>query len=328
MLSELKTSHTEYLIPDDMDYFVLADIFKTGALKGEVPKFFPNGEIKFTGIGILTTKINGQTFIRSVITGTPAEAAGLKSGDRIISVDGAPYRSLRAFSGKTGKSVSVAVQSGRSREEVKTVSVVPQEMQPGKLLMDAMEKSVKVFDRGGRKIGYIHVWSYAGDQYQDLLEREIAGGKLKDADALVFDLRDGWGGAVPEYLNVFNKKVPLLTLTNRKGETGSLDSQWRKPVVMLVNGWSRSGKEILAFGFKKYGIGKVIGTRTEGYVMGGRAFMLSSGNILYLAVDDVRVDGERLEGKGVEPDINVPAPLEYSHGQDPQLDAALGYLSK
>jgi carboxyl-terminal processing protease len=95
---------------------------------------------------------------------------------------------------------------------------------------------------------------------------------------------------------------------------------------MLVNKGSRSGKEILAYGFKKYGIGKVVGTKTAGAVVGGSPFLLEDGNLLYLAVVDVLVDGERLEGKGVIPDIEVPSPLEYAQGKDPQLEKAVEVL--
>ncbi len=95
---------------------------------------------------------------------------------------------------------------------------------------------------------------------------------------------------------------------------------------MLVNNGSRSGKEILAYGFKKYGIGKVIGTKTAGAVVGGSAFLLEDGNLLYLAVVDVLIDGERLEGKGVIPDIEVPFTLEYAQGKDPQVERAIEVL--
>jgi carboxyl-terminal processing protease len=55
-------------------------------------------------------------------------------------------------------------------------------------------------------------------------------------------------------------------------------------------------------------------------------FLLKDGNLLYLAVIDVLVDGERLEGKGVIPDIEVPFPLEYAQGKDPQLEKAVEVL--
>jgi carboxyl-terminal processing protease len=97
---------------------------------------------------------------------------------------------------------------------------------------------------------------------------------------------------------------------------------------MVVNNGSRSGKEILAYGFKKYGLGKLIGTKTAGAVVGGSPFLLEDDNLLYLAVVDVWIDGERLEGKGVIPDIEVPFPLEYAQGKDPQFNKAVDVLLK
>ena len=96
---------------------------------------------------------------------------------------------------------------------------------------------------------------------------------------------------------------------------------------MLVNGGTRSGKEILAYGMKSRGYGEVVGTRTAGAVLAGRAFILSDNTLLLLAVADVLVDGKRLEGEGVTPTANVPMPLEYSAGRDPQLERALELLA-
>jgi carboxyl-terminal processing protease len=180
----------------------------------------------------------------------------------------------------------------------------------------------------GFKIGYIHIWPYTGEQYHrtflDALSREA----LRDADALLWDLREGPGGANPEYLNVFNRKVPRLESSGRDGASVLLDVQWRKPVAMLVNRSVRSGKEILAFGFRKYGIGKVIGERTAGAVAGGRPFLLSNGAILFLAVRSVRVDGEILEGIGVSPDIEVPMDIRFLGGRDVQVEKGLDYLAE
>ena len=75
---------------------------------------------------------------------------------------------------------------------------------------------------------------------------------------------------------------------------------------MLVNGGTRSGKEVLADGFKKYRLGEVIGSRTEGAVLAATVFLIGGG-LLLLAVEDVHVDGERLEGVGVAPTIEVQA---------------------
>lgn len=140
---------------------------------------------------------------------------------------------------------------------------------------------------------------------------------------MIWDLRDGWGGAVPEYLDLFNPRAPTLQLIERDGARALANVKWRKPVAMLVNGGTRSGKEILAYGFKKYRLGEVIGTRTEGAVLAATA-LLVSGGLLLLAVNDVIVDGERLEGVGVTPRIEAPA---AAGGKDPQLDLVVAVLA-
>jgi C-terminal processing protease CtpA/Prc len=64
--------------------------------------------------------------------------------------------------------------------------------------------------------------------------------------------RDGWGGAKPQYLDLFNPNAPTMQMTDRSGCIRIEDVKWRKPVVMLVNRGTRSGKEAFAFGFKQY----------------------------------------------------------------------------
>ena len=70
----------------------------------------------------------------------------------------------------------------------------------------------------------------------------------------------------------------------------------------------------------------VVGERTAGAVVAGQLFALPNGDLLYLAVRGVEVDGQVLEGRGVEPDIRVPMKLPYSAGRDPQLEEAIQHL--
>ena len=158
--------------------------------------------------------------------------------------------------------------------------------------------------------------------------RSCSSGKLTDADALIWDLRDGWGGAQPYYLDIFSKLGPTMEMTDRGGDHEFVNVKWRKPVALLINGGSRSGKEVLAYGFKKYQVGEVIGTRTAGALLAGRAYLLNDDSLLLLAVNDVAVDGERLERVGVAPTIEVPFPLEYAAGKDPQIDKAVEVLTR
>ena len=70
-------------------------------------------------------------------------------------------------------------------------------------------------------------------------------------------------------------------------------------------------------------LGLLVGERTAGAVLGGRPYVLADDSVLYLAVRDVLVDGERLEGIGVEPDVAVADDLPYADGRDAQLERAL-----
>lgn len=141
----------------------------------------------------------------------------------------------------------------------------------------------------------------------------------------MLDLRAGWGGAQPEYAELFVGGAPIMTFVGRDGREAFASFRWRRPVVVLVDEGTRSGKEVVAYGLQRQGV-PVVGTRTAGALLGGRGFLLSDGSLLVLAVSDVRVEGERLEGRGVLPDVEIPFQLPYAAGKDPQLKAALAEL--
>jgi carboxyl-terminal processing protease len=119
----------------------------------------------------------------------------------------------------------------------------------------------------------------------------------------------------------------MLT-TGRGGDRSVVNAKWRKPAALLINGGTRSGKEVLTYGFKKYGYGEVIGTRTSGALLAARAFLLDAGGLLLVPVADVAVDGERLEGIGVAPTIAVERDIPYAAGADPQLERAIEVLTR
>ena len=211
-------------------------------------------------------------------------------------------------------------------DEPFTILMQPVLVNPKQEMLEAQKSSVRIIERNKTRIGYIHIYSYAGYEYQQELLNALAWGKLKEADALIIDLRYGLGGAAPSYLNIFNTNIPILKMHHRDGTVTVFDSQWRKQAVYLVNGYSRSGKELLAHGARRYEQVKVIGERTPGHVLGGRLFPLSNGTVLFLAVQSAFVDGVNLEGIGVPPDIEVPFDVRYCAGQDAQLEKALEYL--
>lgn len=323
MLAELRASHTAHYGPHDVAYYELLDIF-AGSLRNDLGRLFARGEVAYTGIGLRTQAVDGRTFVSGLFAGLPAAAAGLRVGDEILAADGAPYDPIRSFAVE-GVPVRLSVRRSEGGA-IDDIDVTPIRLRPNETFYAAMENSIHVIERGGARIGYVHVWSYAGGSYQRLLEREITVGRLKDADALIWDLRDGWGGAQPDYLDLFSPFGPEVTLLDRNGHVGVGNARWRKPAAMLINAGTRSGKEILAEGFKRYGAGPLIGTRTTGAVLAGRAFLLRDDTLLILAVSDVRVDGKRLEGEGVAPTEEVERPIPFAGGSDPQLERAIERL--
>lgn len=328
LLARLGTSHTHYYAPTTTAYYGLLDIFNQGDFGEDVKRIFPDGVVRYCGIGIVTTAIDGAIFVKDVLEGSPAAETGLKIGDRLIAVDGENFHPISSFRGKAGRDVTILAQRTRDTDRRLEVVVVPEMIQPGELYLESVRRSARIFERDGKKLGFIKLRSYAGEHYHDLVKEIILFGDLADTEGLVLDLRDGWGGASGEYLNLFNRDVPVMEHITRGGERRTFDPQWRKPVVLLVDEGSRSGKEVFAYGFRKFGYGTVVGTRTAGAVVGGRPFLLGNGAVLYLAVVDVRVDGERLEGVGVEPDVIVNFSLPYAAGADPQRVRALEVLAQ
>ena len=324
MLSELHASHTRYYTPYEPEYYQLSDIFAGSLRRRGLERVFPSGRISYPGIGVLSRlDMQGRSLITGVIEGTPAQQAGLLAGDVIVFADGAPFQPVQSFRGKVGKEVVLGLRRAGAFMQL---SVTPVEIEPSKMFLDGLKASARIIPANGRSIGYVHVWCYAGSVYHRTLEHLLSQSPLNGADALIWDLRDGWGGAIPGYLDLFNTRAPTMHLTDRNGASELENVKWRKPVAMLVNGGTRSGKEILAYGFKKYRLGEVIGSRTEGAVLAATAFLIDGG-LLLLAVGDVQVDGERLEGVGVAPTIEVQAdPASMGLG-DPQLNRAIAVLS-
>lgn len=326
MLGELKASHTTYYTDEDPDYYLMRGLFPAGGRSGRAV----GGSAKspgYVGIGVLTVKEDDHVFVRAVPDDGPAARAGIRAGDEIVSVEGRPWHPVRAFVGREGKPTTIRVQRTPSPTSRIDLTVFPQKIVPLELYFFAQRASADVFVRNGRTVGYVHVWSYAGQMFQDLLVEQVTKGDIAHAEALVLDLRDGIGGASIDYLNLFNDRIPVCTFVGRDAERMSNET-WRKPVVLLVNRFTRSGKELLAYGFKHYGYGPVIGERTSGAVLAAKGYPIGDRGFLYLARYDVTIDGVRLEGKGVEPDIVVPFSLPYAQGEDPQMARALDEASK
>lgn len=320
MLSHLRTSHTHYFATTDPRRSQLLGIFDVVAPDTKSELF------TYEGIGIATVNRGDRTFVTGVFDGLPAAKAGLLYGDEIVAVDSLPFHPTQSFRGKAGQQVRVSIRRDGPEKPPQELMVDVQRLNGRTMFETAMQASARVIRRGDKSVGYVHVWSYAGRKYQDLLQDLILWKDLSQCDSLVLDLRDGWGGASLEYINIFRKPVVKVTSQMRGSDPMNFSGVWGKPVVLLTNGGSTSGKELFTFAFRKLELGEIVGTRTAGAVVAGRCMLMQNGDVLYLAVANVHVDGKRLEGVGVQPTVVVPRPLEYAAGNDPQLDKAVEIL--
>jgi carboxyl-terminal processing protease len=315
-LAQLGTSHTQYYTPEDVGYHELLAIF-AAVLKRPA---------EYEGIGADLVEREGGWFVARTFPGSPAEQAGLRRGDRIATADGATVSPRRSFAGKAGKAVALGVERRRG-EPLVNFRITPRRVQPREEWLAAQREATRVLDFQGHRIAYALLWVCAGEEPRQLLADALSG-PLAGAEALVLDFRGGWGGCNPSFLDLFNPATPELTRIDRAGRRSTFAASWRKPLVLLVDGGTRSGKEVVARALQRHRLGSLVGERTAGAVVAGKPFLLTDRSLLLLAVEDIFVDGEHLEGKGVAPDVPVPAELPYAEGRDPQLERALEVASR
>lgn len=312
-LAELKTSHTSYHTPGDVGYYGLLAIF--GPVLGPGPTLWESIGADFTD----------ENFVRRVFAGGPAAAAGLLRGDRVLEADGRPFHPIHSFKERSGKAVELGVERQAGAAPL-TLTVRPRRIDVRAEWREALREGTRLIEKDGARIGYIPLFANPGEEAPNEVKAAMAG-KLAAAQAVILDLRDGWGGCDPALLSIFPPEGPTLQYKDRDGKPLP-DSGMAPRLTLLINGGSRSAKELIAYEAKKRRLGTLVGERTAGAVVAGQPFLLPDRSLLYLAVRDLTVDGERLEGKGVEPDVAVPDRLRYAAGADPQLDEALRIAAK
>lgn len=329
LLASLRTSHTDYFAQDDPRHADLAAIFARvladpARCPHESPE--PPPPVARTGIGAWWKQVDGRWFAASVFDGGIAQKAGVRSGDEIVTADGKPFEPVTSFAGRAGEHVALGVRHSRIAK-LDTIVVVPQVEQPLALHAAATRDSARIVERGGKRIAYVHLWSGVGDAPAAAREA-IRTLNAKSPDAWILDIRDGWGGVPPDFISVFDTRVPVLVTTPREGEAFHFDGQLRQPTVVLVNEGVKSGKEVLAHAIRKHRLATIVGSATPGALVAGTAYCLPDGALLYVATGITTIDGEVLEGHGVTPDVVVPFEQRWANGADPQLDAALELLAK
>lgn len=281
-----------------------------------------SGEI--SGIGAEIGVRGDQPTILRVIEGAPAEKAGLKRGDIIVSVDGKLTNKADASTtadlirGDAGTSVKLTILRDKTTKELTITRAT------------VTDPSVSAEIKDG--VGIIKIRRFDSDT--DTLARRAAEDmKDKGVKGILLDLRDNPGG----YLDQSQKVAGLwldhkLVVTERKGgiQTEALDSIGLPVLagiktVVLVNSSSASASEIVAGALKDHKAATLIGETTYGKGTVQQVLNLSGGARLKVTVAHwYTPGGVNITKKGIAPDQTVKLSLEdLNAGRDPQLDAAM-----
>ena len=171
MLAELHASHTGYYTPADTAYYDLADIFAWG-LRRQLRVGVSERQGRLYGDRDLHPQYRRQD-VRERRAERAARRPGRPPGRRRADRrHGASFEPVASFADKGGRKVMLTIRRGRDAAP-QQLAVMPERIEPNATFLGAMRASTKLIERGGVHIGYIHVWSYARDDYQELLARQI-----------------------------------------------------------------------------------------------------------------------------------------------------------
>ena len=313
----LDDPYTEYISKEDMDSY-LDDTMGN-----------------FVGIGIYMIKNTKYDKIQvlSTIKGSPAEEAGIQSGDLILSVDGIEYKAddMTAVSNKIKgeEGTKVTIELLRGSENIKY------ELTRSKVKVNQVEGKVISND-----IGYIKFTSFdettAEDfkkQYQELAKKNIK--------SLIIDLRNNGGGIVDKALEIADyiadkDSVLLYEVDKNNKETvrkAKTDPIINMPIVILTNENTASASEILAGALKDLGKAKTVGTTTYGKGVIQQILKLNDGSGLKITIEEYQTPNKNKINKvGIEPDEKVELPdsvesiFTIKESEDTQLQKAIDML--
>ncbi len=278
---------------------------------------------EFTGIGISISLRDGVITVVAPIEGTPAYAAGIKTGDRIVSVDGKVTRDLRE-----------AVKMMRGPKGTKVKVTILREGEPDPIDFELVRDVIPIQSVHSFLLrpGYGYVWiTHFRDQTSEDVEKALA--ELDKPEAplkgLVLDMRDNPGGLLPQAIRIsdlFLEKGEILSIKGRlkrhtKSFSANPDANPPKyPIVVLINGGSASASEIVAGALQDHHRALVLGTTSFGKGSVQTVENLRDGYGLKLTIARYYTpSGRSIQAKGIEPDIEVKA-LEI--GEDGQTEEA------
>jgi len=282
---------------------------------------------RFEGLGLEITLKEGVLTVVSPIEDTPAYKAGLQAGDQILKIDGEVTKTLTLME-------SVKRMRGPKGSKV-TLTIMREGFQKPKeysLIRDVIPVRSVRYELLEKQYGYIRLIQFqekTDSEFQKAvkaLEEEAKGG-LK---GLILDMRNNPGGLLDQAVKISDRFIEsgvIVSIEGRREENKikfnahpQEDNLARYPLVVLVNGGSASGSEIVAGAIQDHGRGIILGTQTFGKGSVQTIFSLKDGAGLRLTTARYYTpNGRSIQAKGIVPDIIVkPAAPEEEKGAPPK----------
>ena len=266
-------------------------------------------------------------------TRSPLTAIGVnvKAGDYILAINGTPVSTLpnlyEALIGTADKQVILRVNSKPSDDGARDVTVVPTASEVPLYYLAWVQKNIdEVSKKTGGEVGYIHIPDMGQPGLNEFTKLYFPQIRKK---ALIVDVRGNGGGFVsPLVIERLRRAFVMIGIARNGMPQPDPAHSFMGPMVTLINEFSASDGDIFPFRFKTLGLGKLIGKRTWGGVVGIRnSLPLTDGGQFFKPEFAVySKDGKEwvIEGHGVDPDIVVDNdPAKEFRGEDQQLDKAI-----
>jgi carboxyl-terminal processing protease len=290
-----------------------------------------NLEGSFEGIGTVISMEDGVLTVVSPIAGGPAERQGVRAGDKILEVDGEPTSEMSLMEavlkvrGDKGTTVTLLILH-RGETTPMVIDIIREE-----IVLDTVYLDMLADD-----IAHIQITHFE-DRTMDELTEALNGALQGDARGIILDLRGNPGGYVDIVVDVAGEFLDGGIVLYVADSAGEIIEEWPAssgglatdlPLVVLIDGGSASGSEVLAGAFQDHERATLIGTNTYGKGSVNILHGLSDGSALYVTTARwLTPDRHLIEGVGLTPDIEVEITAEdIASGRDPQLESAINYL--
>lgn len=276
--------------------------------------------------------LNWNPDLRSPLT---EPGVNVKSGEFLLQVNGHevkyPDNIFKYFENSAGKIVELKIGSDAEGIASRIVRVVPLKNEYSLRNRDWVEKNLAyVTKKTDGRVAYVYVPNTAGLGHT-YFKRYFY--PQSNRDAIIVDERFNGGGQIADYYIDMLKKKYICSWAYRYGSDQHAPSEGIfGPKVLLINEMAGSGGDLFPWMWRQAGIGKMIGTRTWGGLVGvlGYPVLMDGG---YITAPNVgfwtEKDGFAVENEGVSPDIKVEqTPKLMIEGKDPQLDRAITEIMK